>query len=230
MKLNNKNASDLLQKDKTKSNNAAKNIINNKDIDAWKCLIDNSEYIFDFIKDAACEKLLNACTKDNVENLFDFMQYYDMGFDDFIAAAFEKFQDEEINKKFLSLLKEGSESEKCYAAKYFCYVQNQEAKKLLFENSKSTNNALSQNCALALASMQDMVAFEFYKNQLKSDDDWQKIQAVQFLSFYQNKDILPDMLRAMKNSSMKENMAGEIALSTDISECFNSPDNELKEL
>ena len=66
MKLNNKNASDLLQKDKTKSNNAAKNIINNKDIDAWKCLIDNSEYIFDFIKDAACEKLLNACTKDNV--------------------------------------------------------------------------------------------------------------------------------------------------------------------
>ena len=230
MKLNNKNASDLLQKDKTKSNNAAKNIINNKDIDAWKCLIDNSEYIFDFIKDAACEKLLNACTKDNVENLFDFMQYYDMGFDDFIAAAFEKFQDEEINKKFLSLLKEGSESEKCYAAKYFCYVQNQEAKKLLFENSKSTNNALSQNCALALASMQDMVAFEFYKNQLKSDDDWQKIQAVQFLSFYQNKDILPDMLRAMKNSSMKENMAGEIALSTDISEYFNSPDNELKEL
>lgn len=230
MKLNNKNASDLLQKDKTKSNNAAKNIINNKDIDAWKCLIDNSEYIFDFIKDAACEKLLNACTKDNVENLFDFMQYYDMGFDDFIAAAFEKFQDEEINKKFLSLLKEGSESEKCYAAKYFCYVQNQEAKKLLFENSKSTNNALSQNCALALASMQDMEAFEFYKNQLKSDDDWQKIQAVQFLSFYQNKDILPDMLRAMKNSSMKENMAGEIALSTDISEYFNSPDNELKEL
>ena len=28
MKLNNKNASDLLQKDKIKSNNAAKNIIN----------------------------------------------------------------------------------------------------------------------------------------------------------------------------------------------------------
>ena len=230
MKLNNKNASDLLQKDKIKSNNAAKNIINNKDLDAWKCLVENSEYIFDFIKDAACEKLLNACTKDNINNLFDFMQYYDMGFDDFIAAAFEKFQNEEINKKFLSLLKDGSESEKCYAAKYFCYVQNQNAQKLLFENSKSTNDALSQNCALALASMKDMEAFEFYKNQLKSDDDWQKVQAVQFLSFYQDKNILPDMFRAMKNSSMKEHIAGEIALSTDISEYFNSPDSELKEL
>lgn len=230
MKLNNKNASDLLQKDKIKSNNAAKNIINNKDLDAWKCLVENSEYIFDFIKDAACEKLLNACTKDNINNLFDFMQYYDMGFDDFIAAAFEKFQNEEINKKFLSLLKDASESEKCYAAKYFCYVQNQNAQKLLFENSKSTNDALSQNCALALASMKDMEAFEFYKNQLKSDDDWQKVQAVQFLSFYQDKNILPDMFRAMKNSSMKEHMAGEIALSTDISEYFNSPDSELKEL
>lgn len=230
MKLNNKNASDLLQKDRAKSQNAAKIIVDNSDSEAWKCLIESSDYIFDFIKNAACEKLLKACNEHNIENLFDFLDFYDPGFDDFVAAAFSQFKNEKINNRFLELLSEGSDEQKAYAAKYFCYSFDEKAKQSLFENSKSSNQFLAQNCAIALASVRDKEAFDFYKDQLNSDDDWKKIQAVQFLSFYQDKNLLKDMLKAMNNSAMSEHIAGEIAFCTDMSEFFDSKDKELKEL
>ena len=60
MNIKNTLISDLLKKDKTLSQQAAEAIINNKDIDAWKYLIENSDYIMDFIKNNASKKLLQS--------------------------------------------------------------------------------------------------------------------------------------------------------------------------
>ncbi len=230
MQLNNQNASNLLQKDKIKSNNAAKNIINNSDVEAWKCLIENSEYIFDFIKDFACEKLLNACTKDNVGNLFPFLEYHSPDWDDFVAAAFSKFQTDEINEKLLELLQSGTDEQKAYSAKYFCYAKYPQAREALFENSKSQNQSLAQNCAIALGAMDDVESYNYYIGQLSSKDDWEKIQAVQFLSLFSDKNAILPMLNAMESSDMPEHISGEIALFDDISERFDSQNERVKAL
>ena len=50
MNLKNKLTSDLLKKDKNISQNAANIIIDAVDLDAWICLVENADYILDFIK------------------------------------------------------------------------------------------------------------------------------------------------------------------------------------
>ena len=56
MKFNNKNANDLLSKDFNLSNKAAQSVINFKDIKTFEELVQNEDFIFDFLKDKIVKK------------------------------------------------------------------------------------------------------------------------------------------------------------------------------
>lgn len=230
MNLKNKLAADLLKKDKKVSNDAAYRILNDKDLDAWICLVEEGEYVFDFIKRFASQKLLNACTPDNVYNLFDFMKYYSVDWDEFVAQALAEFCDDEILEKCLELMASGTKQEKAYCAKFFSYVKNDGALEDLFENSKSQYPPLAGNCAVALGEMRDEASYEYYLSLLNSDDDWDKLQASQFLSLYGNRDATRPMLEAMNCSTMSEHIAGEVASLNKMSKLITAEDENLKEL
>lgn len=230
MNLQNKLAADLLKKDKKVSNDAAFRIVNEKNLDAWVCLVEEGEYVFDFIKRFASQKLLNACNHDNIYNLFDFMKYYSSDWDDFVAQALAEFCDDDIVERCLELLETGTKQEKAYCAKFFSYVQNEGAIATLFENSKSQYSPLASNCAIALGEAKDEKSYDYYLELLSSEDDWDKLQAAQFLSLYGNKEATSPILEAMSHSTMSEHIAGELASFRKLNELINSEDGKVKEL
>ena len=71
MKLENKYASDLLSKDKNIAISAAKHIIDTADMEAWQCFVENSDNIFDFIKQNIAKHFSQVIDENNYKNLFE---------------------------------------------------------------------------------------------------------------------------------------------------------------
>lgn len=230
MNLKNKLTSDLLKKDKNISQNAANIIIDGIDLDAWVCFVENSDYILDFIKRNATQKLFFACNEKNIFNLFEFLNYHSPDLDDFVASAFAEYCNEEIIERMFALLEDGTNQQKAYAAKFFSIVPNSGVAELLFESSKSDYKPLANNCALALGEMNDKVSFDYYVELLSSDDEWKVLNAAEFLSLYGNKDLILPMLRAMSKSTMSEYISSEIASFEKLYNLFISEDKEIQEL
>lgn len=228
MNLPNNWTSELLGKDKNKAEKAAQHIINTSDIDAWRCLVDNSDYLFSYIKDKAGKFLVNAIVKDNLEKVFPLLNYHSPDWDGCIAQALSKFSDENLNIKVLNLLKAGTEQEKAYAAKYFCFIKYEDAAVTLFEAAKSDYQPLKVNAAQALGELKDQFSYMYFIDNLASMDDWEKIESAQFLANYGNKDALVPMLKSMSESNMAEHIAGEIAGFVNIFEYFENVDYEIQ--
>jgi len=228
MNLPNPIVSDLVGKNNDKASKAAQIIINNADIEAWQCLLENSDFLFSFIKEKAGMRIIQAINKDSLENVFKLFKKHEGDWDDYIAQALCQFSGPELNYKMLEILKEGSIEEQTYAARYFCYVKEPEAIDALFEASKKYYLPLRNNAAEALGKLEDKNSYDFYFNILKSDDEWEKIEAVQFLANYGNKDAIVPILEAMSNSGMAELIAGEIAMLTDIHTLFDERDEKTR--
>jgi hypothetical protein len=219
-----------MKKDKNISQNAANIIVDNTDLDAWVCLVENADYILDFIKRNATQKLFFACNAQNISNLFEFLNYHSADLDDFVASAFAEYCNEEIIEKMFALLEDGTNQQKAYAAKFFSMVPNSGVTELLFEGSKSDYKPLANNCALALGEMNDKASFDYYVTLLASDDEWKVLNAAEFLSLYGNKEVVLPMLRAMSNSTMSEYISSEIASFDKLYNLFNSENQEIQEL
>jgi len=230
MKLPNTRAAKLLGKDRSASQQAAQQIINEPDVDAWQCLIEHSDFIFDYIKDKAGKTLINQVNKDNVNNLFSFLKCHASGWDEHIAGAFAKFIDDEIKDGLLELLQNGMDEEKTYAAKFFSIVTDEAAVEALFKATFCEYQPLKVNSARALGILHDKKSYESYLDKLNSGDDWEKVDAAQFLAAYGDKDALIHILRSMSNSGMAEYLAGEAALLDDICNYFDADDAEYKAL
>jgi len=230
MNLKNKITSDLLKKDKNISQNAANSIINDTNLDAWICLVENADYILDFIKRNATQKLYFACNEQNIFNLFEFLNYHSSDLDDFVASAFAAFCNDEIVERMFKLLDDGTNQQKAYAAKFFSLVHNPNAIELLFEGSKSDYKPLANNCAVALGEMNEQASFDYYVELLSSDDEWKVLNAAEFLSLYGNRDVVLPMLRAMSNSTMSEYISSEIASFDKLYNLFTSDNEEIQEL
>jgi hypothetical protein len=228
MNLPNKWASELLGKDKFKAENAAKHIINNSDIEAWRCLIDNSDYLFSYIKEKAGKLLAKEINSNNTEKVSSLLNYHSSDWDGYIAQAFSKCSDENLNVRFLELLKNGTEQEKAYAAKYFCYVNYENAANALFEASKLDYQPLKINTAEALGKLHDRFSYTYHIDNLQSLDDWEKIESAQFLASFGNKDAVIPMLKAMSESGMGEHIAGEVASFVNIAEYFENVNYEVQ--
>lgn len=225
MNLPNKWASDLLGKDKQKALIAAQHILNNADLDAWNCLIENSEFIFGYIKDRAGQNLVKAANSSNIENIFALLKHHSSDWDDCIAECLKNNANEFMNSKILELLSSGSQEEKAYAAKYYCLMSDNNAKDALFAASKEDYQPLKNNAAYALGKLNDHEAYNYYIEKLKIEDDWEKIEAAEFLSNYGNKEAIIPMLEAMSSSGMAEYIAGEVASFADVCELLDREGN-----
>ncbi len=230
MNLPNKRAAELLGKDKFKSEKAASKIINDTDLDAWRCIIDNAEFIFSYIKEKAGRKLAFAINKNNYNNVFEFFKYYAEELDYFLVEPLTKVDIDQVKPKMLELLSAGSVEEKAYAVKYLGLINDTDNAKLIFEQYKESFEPLKVNVAEALSSLEDKESYSLFIEQLKSEDDWEKVDAAQFLSVYGNAEAIKPMLESMSNSDMAENIAGEICSLVNLSELFDGEDKQVQEL
>lgn len=188
---------------------AAAQIVNNSDVDTFCALVAQSDFLFDFIKKNVNQRLTNAVNKSNYKNLISFLTVYSHDYEEFIVSSLAKFANEDLTDEMLELLENGTDEQKTYCAKYFSHINDTLAldslKKYAFSES-----ALATNCAIALCAMQDKDSYNLALEKLKSDDEFEQISAVRFLSAYKDKNCLAALFEAMKKSSMPENIASEI--------------------
>src|SRR5574344_76151 len=185
-------------------------LVNEPDVELFKELVANDNFLFDFVKDNISKRLLHACNSSNYLNLIEFLKYYSPSYEEFIISTLSRYADEDLTDKMLEIFESGSLDEKTYCAKFFAHIQDPLALDLLKKYAYDENSSLSSNCASTLSAMGDTQSFDEALSKLNSNDEFEKLDAVRFLVSYGNKSAVNKILSAIKTSSMAENMAGEI--------------------
>lgn len=197
---------------------AAHHVMDNADEKLFAELVEKDSFLFDFVKQNVAQRLANAVNDNNWKSVLSFLKYYSPSYEEFIAVTLAKYADEDLTDKMLELLENGTGDEKTYAAKFFSYIQDPLAIEFLKANSYTENEYLNTNCAITLAAMNEESSYKEAIEKLKSGDDFEKLSAVKFLTAYGNNEALPEIINAMKNSALAENIAGEIPYIQSLSE------------
>lgn len=189
---------------------AASYVMDNNDEKVFAELVEKDSFLFEFVKQNVAQRLEKATNDHNWQTVISFLKYYSPAYEEFIVSTLAKYADEDLTDKMLDFLENGTESEKTYAAKFFSYIQDPLSIELLKKFSYTTNDYLNTNCAVALSAMGEKSSYNEALEKLNSSDDFEQLAAVKFLVAYGNKKSLPHIINVMKNSSMAENIAGEI--------------------
>lgn len=204
------NLKKLTSKNKNDYEAVAKHLVDDCDVELFKELVDNDDFLFDFVKNNVAQRLENAVNQNNYQNLIEFLKYYSQSYEDAIVGSLVKYADEDLTDLMLDKFENGCDNEKAYAAKYFAKIQDPLAYEFLRLNSYSDNEFLAQNCAMTLGAWHDEKSYDEAIEKLQNSDDFEKLSAVKFLTAYGDKKAVPKLFDAMKNSTMAENIAGEI--------------------
>ena len=204
----------------------AERIINTPDTDLFSELVSRDDYLFDFIKQNVAQRLAKVCNKSNYKNLYQFLNIYSPYYDDFISSTLAQYADDDDINKMLDFLKNGTESEKTYAASFFSYIETSSALEDLRKNAYSQNTDLAVNCARALSKLNDRESYNQAIEKLKSNDSFEQYAAVKFLVNYQDTNAINDLLSAMKHTGMAENVAAEIPYLCPLSSLLNTDYND----
>lgn len=189
---------------------AASYIMDNNDEKIFAELVEKDSFLFDFVKQNVAQRLEKATNENNWRTVLSFLKYYSPSYEEFVASTLAKYADEDLTDQMLEILENGTENEKTYAAKFFSYIQDPLSIDLLKKYSYTSNDYLNANCAASLAAMGEKSSYNEALEKLNSNDDFEQLAAVKFLVAYGNKEALPFIINVMKNSSMAENIAGEI--------------------
>jgi len=200
----------LTGKNKNDYEQVARHMINCADIELFKELVEKDSFLFDFIKQNVAKRLSEVVNLDNYRNLLCFLEVYSPTYEEFIISSLVEYSDESLTDEMLEKLEHGTVDEKTYAAKYFSFIQDPLAISILRNNAYIENEHLILNTAQALADFKDTESYSAALQKLNSKDEFEKLAAVKFLVAYCNKDAVPFILKAMKESSMSENIAGDL--------------------
>lgn len=190
---------------------AAAHIINNSDFEAFKALVAQSDFLFDYIKKNVEKRLANVVNSFNFRNLIPFMTVYSYDYENVIVGALARYADEDLTDEILEMLENGTDEQKAYCAKYFSHINDTLAVELLRKYSFSDFDALALNSAEALSAMNDEVSYNVALEKLKSEDEFEKLSAVRFLVAYKDIKAVDVIFETMKHSTMPENIASEIS-------------------
>ncbi|MBO7671943.1 hypothetical protein J6S88_00885 [bacterium] len=211
----------LTGKNRTDYEQVARELIDNADAELFKELIDQDDYLFDFIKQNVSERLERACNKSNYRNLLKLLGIYSPFYDDFITSTLALYSDEDLTDEILEIFENGSEDEKTYCAKYFSHIQDSLALPLLRKYAFSENSLLAQNCAGTLGIFNDRESYNQAVEKLNSPDEFEKFEGVNFLISFGDKTAVKTLIDVMKTSAMSENIAGQIPYLEDLTELID---------
>ncbi len=197
---------------------AAQHLVNCGDADMFKALVEKDNFLFDFVKENVAQRISDAVNEKNYINLLNFLKIYSPSYDEVIVSSLVKFANEDLTDKMLEIFDNGSIDEKAYCAKFFAYIQDPLSIELLKKNSYTEDEFLNSNSASTLGVMKEKSSYNEALELLNSADEFEQLKAAKFLCAYGNSEALPQLLEAMKNSTMSEHIASEIPYLTDIFE------------
>lgn len=203
----------LTGKNPAEFEHAAHVLVDTPDIELFKKLVKQDDFLFDFIKNNVAKRIQNACNKDNYKNLLEFFDYYSPSYSAVIAEVLHQFGGEEVFEQIKNKFLNGNNSQKAYAAKYFSFCDDNKISELLpqiREYSESPDEYLALNCIELLSKLNDEEVKNKAIAKLSSQDEFEQYNAVKFLVNYGAKDALYKILDVMKKSSLSENIASEI--------------------
>ena len=70
---------------------AAKILVDTPDIDLYKKLVNQDDFLFDFVKNNVAKRIQSACNKENYLNLIKFFDYYSASYDTVIAEVLYQY-------------------------------------------------------------------------------------------------------------------------------------------
>ena len=191
----------------------AKSLVDNSDTELFKKLVQQDDFLFDFIKSNVAKRIQHACNKDNYLNLMNFMDIYSPSYETVIAEVLHNFGGESLYEKMKNLFLNGSDSQKAYSAKFFSFVDENYVKSFadnIREASLSEYEPLVINSIELLSNINDEKSKANAISKLDSDDEFEQYNGVKFLVNYGAKDCVKKLIDVMKKSSFSENIAYEI--------------------
>lgn len=203
----------LTGKNPAEYESAAKQLVDNSDVDFFAKLVKQDDFLFDFVKNNVVKRIKAACNKDNYQNLMNFFDHYSSSYDTVIAEVLYDFGGTELLPAMKEIFINGTNSARAYAAKYFSFVDNeylQELLPILRSFAQDKFEPLSINSIELLSKLNDGLSKSEALSKLNSKDEFEQYNAVKFLVAYQAKDALPKILDVMKKSTLSENIASEI--------------------
>lgn len=198
---------------------AASILVDTPDIELFKKLVKQDDFLFDFVKNNVAKRIKQACNKNNYKNLIQFLEYYSPSYDTMFAEVFKQYGDESIAEDMKNLLINGSNAQKCYTLKFLKLLNKEQIKDLIpmvRETAILNDEFLSNNAIEFLSAVNDEVSKTEALNKLNSTDEFEQFNAIKFLVTFGAKDALPQILDVMKHSSLSENIASEIPFLIDL--------------
>lgn len=212
---------DLTSKDENKALSVAFEMVNNADVDLYRELVKTSDYLFQFVKDNVARRIDKVVTKENYKNLFSFFDCYSPDYDYVFAEITARYADENV-KQHLKVIFENSEtSNKIYAARCFEFMPEPSLAKEFLKYAFDENESLASACSAALGAFDDETSYNIALDYLKSEDDFLKIKAMNFFLSYGVIPPIENLIDALANSKMPENIAGKTAYLIPVPEIIN---------
>ena len=218
---------DLTQKDEAKALKAAQDMINGEKQEAFDLLCKKSEYLFDFVKNNIRKRLKKAINKDNYKKIQTFFNNYNEEYADLFIDSIAQFANEELSDDMYEILENGTIDQKKYAAKYFYYIPDTIAQEKLEDYAFSDELQLAVNSAQALGAMNDRTAYEKAVTKLKSDDDFEVMKSVRFLTSFGDKKAVGEILKTLETTAMAENISAELPYLMPILDMFETQEKSL---
>lgn len=217
---------ELTQKDENKALSAAQLIVEEKNIQAFEKLCEKTEFLFDFVINNVCKRFNKVINNANYKNVISFFDTYNEAYASTLIEAICKFADEELTDEIYNLLENGSLSQKKYAAKYFSIIPDTIAQDLLRDYAFSEDMDLAVNSAQALGVMNDVDFFNKIIEKLNTNDEFELMKIVRFLSSYGDKKAIEPLLNILEITSTAENIAGEIPYLAPFTELLKTQDKD----
>ena len=198
---------------------AAKILIDTPDVELFKKLVKQDEFLFDFVKNNVAKRIKFACNKNNYLNLFKFFDFYSPSYDEIIASVLYEFGGEDLLPKIKDYFKNGNNANKSYALKFLSMLPEGKLDDIMPEirlAAKSNDESLANNAIEVLSRVNDNISKQEALEKLHSMDEFEQYNAVKFLVTYGAKDTLQQILSVMKKSSFSENIAAEIPFLFDL--------------
>ena len=198
---------------------AAKILVNTPDVDLFKKLVKQDEFLFDFIKTNVAKRIRQACNSNNCDNLLKFLEFYSPSYDAMFAEVFLEYGKEKYIPKMIELYKNGTNAQKAYALKFLALLEGsliQDLIPLIRKSAKAEDEFLSNNSIEVLSVNNDEESKNEAIKNLDSNDEFEQYEAIKFLVTYGAKDALNKIIDVMKKSSLSENIASEIPFLIDL--------------
>ena len=197
----------ITSKDNSLSQKTTKNLIKTADIADFKLLCEKSDFIFPFLKEKIIKNFVKLIEENELKTVFEFSKVYSSDFEELVVSSWLKFANEDLTDEILELFETGTNEQKAYAAKYFCYINDICALDYLNKFAFSDFEPLKINCALALSKFNDKTAFNKAKEIiLTSKDDFEILGAYSFIAAYGSDEAMKFIVENYKNNTFRESI------------------------